>query len=306
MAYSQGHICHYLRRLLHLRRDCPLTISGDRRRTCGEFVNGVLTLAFGLFVSGLLRTGEVVAIVALNSDLYVEWMLAVTYVGGIVAPFNYRWSLEEAKSAMEVVKPVILVVDESCSPWDLPLDNILNLKSHIRLWTYIGDVEKMESIRKPLQGAQFDPICAADGVALICFTSGTTGQPKGVAISHNALVVQSLAKIAFVGYGEDDVYLHAAPLCHIGGISSCIATLMAGGCHVFVPKFDAELVSDTIEKQHVTALITVPAMMADLISFARSPCGSTEDCLTNKFLLILSLFLLLDNLKKAWPWQKIL
>lgn len=67
------------------------------------------------------------------------------------------------------------------------------------------------------------------------------------------------------------VYLHTAPLCHIGGISSCMAVLMVGGCHVFIPKFGAKLAFAAVEQNHVTAMITVPAMIADLISFVRLP-----------------------------------
>lgn len=65
------------------------------------------------------------------------------------------------------------------------------------------------------------------------------------------------------------VYLHTAPLCHIGGITSCMAMLLAGGCHVFIPKFDAKLTFEEIKNHQVTSFITVPAMMADLISFLR-------------------------------------
>ncbi|KAH0468995.1 hypothetical protein IEQ34_002227 [Dendrobium chrysotoxum] len=304
MLYSQGHICHFLSRLLQCRRDCLVTISGGRRRTGGEFVDGVLSLACGLLESGLLKRGEVVAIAGFNSDWYLEWMLAVTYVGGIIAPLNYRWSLEEARSALEVVKPVILVVDESCSSWALQLTNISNVQS-LRLHAFIGCITPsslsmsanflaMDSIRKASHGTQFiNPVCATGGIALICFTSGSTGQPKGVAIRHEALVIQSLAKITIVGYGEDDVYLHSCPMCHIGAISSCIAMLMVGGCHVFIPKFDAKLVASAVEQNHVTSLITVPAMMAGLISFTRLPVLLWKTIKLIKYLLIMLLLLVL-------------
>lgn len=61
------------------------------------------------------------------------------------------------------------------------------------------------------------------------------------------------------------VYLHTAPLCHIGGLSSAIAMLMIGACHVLIPKFEAKSALEAIEQYGVTSLITVPAMMADLI-----------------------------------------
>lgn len=62
------------------------------------------------------------------------------------------------------------------------------------------------------------------------------------------------------------MYLHTAPLCHIGGISSALAVLMAGGCHVITPKFEANMAFEAIREHNVTSLITVPTMMADLIS----------------------------------------
>ncbi|XXG68415.1 hypothetical protein AAC387_Pa06g1505 [Persea americana] len=277
---NEGHICQCLSRISSLRRDAPLTISGNQRKTGGQLVDGVLSLARGLSELGV-RRGDVVAIAALNSDSYLEWLLAIAYVGGISAPLNYRWSFEEATSAMESVRPVMLVVDESCHFWSLQLQKsenkkLLCLRSHV----FLGDppssrsntanVPSTNAIKKPLEGAPApDYLWASEGIALICFTSGTTGRPKGVAISHTALIVQSLAKIAIVGYSEDDVYLHTAPLCHIGGISSCMALLMVGGCHVFIPRFEAKSAVQAIEQHHVTTLITVPAMMADLVSYHR-------------------------------------
>ncbi|KAK8918918.1 hypothetical protein KSP39_PZI021240 [Platanthera zijinensis] len=279
MASSPGHICHCLSGLLHLRRESTFIISGDRRRTGMEFVDGVLSLACGLLESGLLHEKEVVAIAALNSEWYMEWMLAVTYVGGIIAPFNYRWVISLKGSRETCLSVVVVIVSllllDSTLTW-----RYIELQVSLKLCALIGgitlpilsvsvNVRTTDSIRKPSYGQLCDPICSTDGVALICFTSGTTGQPKGVAISHKAIVIQSLAKIAIVGYGEDDVYLHTAPLCHIGGISSCMAMLMVGGCHVFIPKFDAKLAFAAVEQCHVTSLITVPAMMADLIILNR-------------------------------------
>ncbi|KAF5472144.1 hypothetical protein F2P56_008884 [Juglans regia] len=88
--YSEGHICQCLRRLATVRRNAVVTISGDRRKTGEQFVEDVLCLAFGLLELGI-GAGDVVAISALNSDLYLEWLLAIAFVGGIAAPLNYRW-----------------------------------------------------------------------------------------------------------------------------------------------------------------------------------------------------------------------
>ncbi|XP_031130052.1 2-succinylbenzoate--CoA ligase, chloroplastic/peroxisomal isoform X1 [Ipomoea triloba] len=272
--YSKAHICQCLSRVSTVRRCSTVTVAGDRRKTGAQLVEGVLSLARGLLQLGL-KPGDVVAICALNSDLYLEWLLAVAYAGGITAPLNYRWSLEEAMEAVEVARPTLLVTDSMFNFWHSKFhaDSIPSLRWHVSMdvpfgvkstWTGLTTEKLTKHFEKSLAT---NYLWAPEGAAIICFTSGTTGRPKGVTLSHSALLVQSLAKIAIVGYGEDDVYLHTAPLCHIGGISSALAVLMAGGCHILIPKFDAGLAVGSIHQHHVTSLITVPAMMADLVSF---------------------------------------
>ncbi|KAL0310505.1 UNVERIFIED_CONTAM: 2-succinylbenzoate--CoA ligase, chloroplastic/peroxisomal [Sesamum angustifolium] len=191
--------------------------------------------------------------------------------------FCSQQSLEEAKSAMEVAQPVLLVTDSSRGFWHskFQIDSVPSLRWHVLMDTPVrgndkGTVFATELLNEPTgTSVTLDYRWAPEGAAVICFTSGTTGRPKGATISHSAIVVQSLAKIAIVRYDEDDVYLHTAPLCHIGGISSAMAMLMAGGCHVMLPKFDTNLAIEAIREHNVTSLITVPTMMADLITFNR-------------------------------------
>ncbi|XVE89368.1 hypothetical protein DITRI_Ditri19aG0196200 [Diplodiscus trichospermus] len=180
--------------------------------------------------------------------------------------------------AMVAIMPKMLVTDESCDYWHSALQNhaIPSLRWHVSLSSPSSDflnkykMLTMEMlVDQPVRSVPMNYSSAPEGAVVICFTSGTTGKPKGVVISHSALIVQSLAKVAIVGYSEDDVYLHTAPLCHIGGLSSAMAMLMVGACHVFIPKFEATLALEAIEQHHVTSLITVPATMADLISMIR-------------------------------------
>ncbi|XP_048141105.1 2-succinylbenzoate--CoA ligase, chloroplastic/peroxisomal [Rhodamnia argentea] len=286
--FSEPHICQCLSRIATARRASAVTVAGGRQMTGPQFVEAVLRLAHALLRLGL-KPGDVVAISAYNSDCYLEWLLAVAFVGGIVAPLNYRWSANEARSAMLAVNPVMLVTDTSCISWysELHRDGTPSLKWHVFLDSLslpfprngkclsfhvlvstMGMLD-LHMITPPSPFSTADYVWARDGAVIICFTSGTTGKPKGVAIGHSALFIQSMAKIAICGYSENDVYLHTAPLCHIGGLSSAMAMLMAGACHVLIPKFEAKSAIEVIEKQDVTALITVPAMVADLISFLR-------------------------------------
>ncbi|CAO2176598.1 unnamed protein product [Urochloa humidicola] len=276
--HCQGHIAQCLGGILARRGAATVAVdSGGRRLTGTEFVNGVRRLAAGLAGRGV-RPGDVVAVVAFNSIEYVELFLAAAYVGAIIAPLNYRWSFEEAVQALELVQPTAFIFDGGFSSWALRLRDS-NKCSSIGFYLILGDTTgagnsanfvSVDHVKRSVrEDAAMEPVPAPRDVALICFTSGTTGRPKGVAISHTSLIIQSLAKIAIVGYGEDDVYLHMAPLCHIGGISSCMAILMAGGCHVLIPKFDANSAFNAIKEHGVTSFITIPAIMADLLSHAR-------------------------------------
>ncbi|KAJ4773326.1 2-succinylbenzoate--CoA ligase [Rhynchospora pubera] len=277
--YARAHVVHCLRRNMVMRRDSEAVAEvGRSSRTGFELVKGIHELAAGLLEAGVCRN-DVVAIAALNSYHYIELFLAATYIGAIVAPLNHRWSFEEARVAIDLVQPKLLAVDTNLVSWaqeikdkkilpslDLFLlldDPLLSLKSN---FPFLSIEEIKKSKRYSYLG---EPVAGARGIALICFTSGTTGKPKGVAISHTSLITQSLAKIAIVGYAETDVYLNTAPLCHIGGISSFLAVLMAGGCNVLTPKFDANLAFQAIQEFKVTSFITVPAIMSDLVSYAR-------------------------------------
>ncbi|XP_021864928.1 2-succinylbenzoate--CoA ligase, chloroplastic/peroxisomal isoform X3 [Spinacia oleracea] len=269
--WSRAHICQCLNRLLTLRGNSTVTIAQEQRKSGEQFVESVLSLAHKLCQLGLCR-GQIVAICAFNSDSYLEWLLAVAYIGGIIAPLNYRWSLEESKVALEVIRPAMIVTDECCT-WlsDLRNGTMFCPRWHVSVgfhYSTSNGIQECERLSINLQSIKY--CWAPDNVVIICFTSGSTGKPKGVAISHASLIMQSLAKIAIVGYAEDDVYLHTAPLCHIGGISSCISMLMVGGCHVLIPKFEVKMALKAIEENHVTSFITVPAMLASLVSTMRN------------------------------------
>ncbi|KVH89411.1 AMP-binding, conserved site-containing protein [Cynara cardunculus var. scolymus] len=277
-CYSEVHICQCLSRLATFRRNSPVTIYGNRVNTGRQFVDGVLDLSYGLVQFGL-KSGDVVAISAFNSDLYLEWLLAITFVGAIAANLNYRWSLEEALFAMEDVKPIMLVTDqEYTTNWhlDFQANSVPSLRWHVVIDTHnryrsTGNILTTNKLKMPSPCPEsFNYSSTCNGTAIVCFTSGTTGRPKGVMLSHSALVVQSLAKIAAIGYREDDVYLNTAPLGHVGGLSSALAMLMVGGCHILVPKFEAKSSLQAIEKYHVTSFITVPTIMSDMISLIRT------------------------------------
>lgn len=281
------HICEYLSTADNRHPSKVLTICQGRQQTARGLLSRVAAFGAGLEQQVGLQSGEVVVLAANSSDYFLESLLALSSIGCIVAPLNLRWDMQEISRAISLCHASTLLVDTANlrllatlrQPSSVKHKHavILGQVAHGALDSKHHHAEVLidQYIDMPLQLQH-----APEDAALICFTSGTTGQPKAALISHTALDHQSAAKIQVIGYHAKDRYLHTAPLFHIGGLSSALAVLKAGGTHVFMGKFSARTALDTIKQQHITAIIAVPAMISDLATEAKalpsSSCSGME------------------------------
>jgi len=87
-------------------------------------------------------------------------------------------------------------------------------------------------------------IAQDDDVAASFYTGGTTGQAKGVMLTHRNLVINAANIVVAVGYDSTSIYLHAPPMFHLADNASTLAVTMLGGVHVFIPRFDPAAVRD--------------------------------------------------------------
>ena len=103
-----------------------------------------------------------------------------------------------------------------------------------------------------------------DDVALMCYTSGTTGRPKGALLTHGNLVASTLSWIHEMRVGQDDVWLSGQPLFHIGGINGLLPFLVLGATVIITPSttFDPDAMLRLIEAHGVTMCIFVPTQWA--------------------------------------------
>ena len=238
-----------------------LTCEG-RQRTARQLTQRVACLSRALSGELGVHVGSRVMLLGFSSDHFIEVLLAVLDAGGIAVPINYRWSTAEVAAAIRQTQPILLMVDlqhhalaamaaasgmqAGCSVQLLLLGDYPSTEKDLLPESAVP--QTTEQVLQAHLGAARSPpaqgcspaghyglqiLCPPDGAALICFTSGTTGQPKGVVLSHQSLHAQSLAKLAHVGYCQQDVYLHLAPLFHVGGLSSLMANLMAGSSQVW-------------------------------------------------------------------------
>jgi len=107
---------------------------------------------------------------------------------------------------------------------------------------------------------------AADDTAIILYTSGTTGTPKGAELTHANLASNAEAVVRLLSLGSEDVVLGALPLFHAFGQTAGLnAAVGSGACLALVPRFDAGRVLETVESQGVTVFEGVPTMYVELL-----------------------------------------
>lgn len=253
------------------------TVFRGRKHNWLQFQKRVARLATSLRNLGL-SDGDRAAILALNSDRYLEILFAVPWAEGICVPLNTRWSLSEMLTTINDVGSGILFVD------DRFLDSgkvLLMQAGSLRYLIHLGEsVEPATTAGfeildyEALVGAG-DPELRPgkrenEDTILILYTSGTTSFPKG-AMHSSANILHSAMYLMAGGLRptSTDVYLHAAPMFHIADHSMNIISSMAGATHCFLESFDAEQAMQTITTCSVTMTLLVPAMIKMILDHPR-------------------------------------
>jgi long-chain acyl-CoA synthetase len=202
---------------VQLRRNHVATVHGERRRTWGQIAERVARVAGGLAQLGV-QGGDRIAILALNSDRYIESFFAIAWVGAVIVPLNTRWAVAENEYALNDSGPKILLVDENFVGQIPELSRRFNLEAII----YIGEgslPDGMIAYETLAEAAECieDRSGSYDDLLGIFYTGGTTGFPKGVMLSHGNVVYESVVWIYSLNFSEDTVYLHSAALFHLAG-----------------------------------------------------------------------------------------
>ncbi|MBV8665800.1 MAG: long-chain-fatty-acid--CoA ligase [Burkholderiaceae bacterium] len=257
MYLTQG-----LHRSIQQKPDAIATSYGDRKRTFRELGERVARLASGLQSLGM-KTGDRVAMLALNSDRYLEYQMAVPWGGGVLNPCNIRWSAAEIIYSLDDSASTILIIDDAFKPM---IERIRAESKTIVHYIYAGEgetpagmygYEELVARSYPIE----DAVRRGDDLAGVFYTGGTTGFPKGVMLSHTNLCSSGLALLAD-GFGSaSSVYLHAAPMFHLADFGIGVAYWLAGATHVIIPKFDPEAILVAIERDGVSETLLVPTMI---------------------------------------------
>lgn len=257
MNITQG-----LKRAVQVNGEGIATIDGERQHTWREFADRVARLAGALLGLGL-KPDDRVAMLALNSDRYLEFYFATIWAGGIFVPLNTRLAPPELGQILTDAKAHILVVDDALQSQLPELAKYVSVPAHV---IFAGDGEpgsnliEHESLIHASQPAP-DANRGGSDVATIIYTGGTTGLPKGVMLSHINAVSNALSALAIMCDGEPWVFLHTAPMFHIADSQWNTGVTMQAGTHVFAKKFVPEAMLELISRRRITHTALVPTMV---------------------------------------------
>ena len=258
---------NHVRRHAAMRPRDTALVFGDETRTWEQLHLRTERLAGALQQHGV-GEGQRVMLLMMNRIEFVESLLAITMLGAIAVPVNVRTAAPELAYLAEDCGPSAIVTDT-----DL-IDVVEGAKGDGSVPVVVagtdarGHLKYEDLIGLGVVGQAAD--VPEDRPALLMYTSGTTGRPKGAILSHSNLQAQCAGSLDSLGCRRGDVLACAVPLFHIGGIASLVVQLFLGEKTAIFPlgSFDPDVTLDELQRVGATWTFLVPAQW-QLVSAAQ-------------------------------------
>lgn len=243
-------------------------ISGEEW-TCGKLLDAAKSVAAGLTAAGLSQ-GDVVAVYLPNTPIYFSIVYGALLAGVAATLISPSYQDFELENAMKITEPKVWFTLASFASSVAGASEKIGAKQTV----VVVDTEIPEGTTsftdfvKP-DGA-FTEATDTNAIALLCYSSGTTGLPKAVALTHKN-VVANLKQLTsqpdhFLGFDDNTVLLAVLPFFHIYGVMVfLIAAPYTGPCTVTMPKFDPEKYIENLKKYKVTVAHVAPPIVQFLL-----------------------------------------
>ncbi len=245
------------------RRIALVEYPGRRQYTFGDLQTRSNRAAHALHDRHGVSRGDRVALLANNSVVYLDMFFGLAKLGAIFTPLNWRLSARELAGIMGDCRPSAIVAGPHYAATAAELGRALG---DCRVIAVEGAaIPGAACYEDELNGApETDPVKLPlheeDPVALL-YTSGTTGQPKGVLVPHRMVLWNAINTVISWGLSAEDVSPVFTPLFHSGGLFAFLMPLLyAGGRVVITPAFDAGASLRVITDEQCTVILGVPSL----------------------------------------------
>ncbi len=250
------------------------------RYTYVELNERICRLANALTAAGV-KAGDTVAVMDWDSHRYLECMFAIPMIGAVIHTVNVRLSPEQiAYTINHADDRVVLVNSEFVGLYNAIAGHLTTVENTLLLTdlpektadlpNLVGEYEELLAAASPeYEFEDFDE----NSVATMFYTTGTTGNPKGVYFTHRQLVLHTMGVATIMGcidsvrlLGTDDVYMPITPMFHVHAWGVPYAATMLGLKQVYPGRYDPELLVELWRKEKVTFSHCVPTIMQMLLN----------------------------------------
>ncbi|CAH1693285.1 Acyl-CoA synthase [Hyphomicrobiales bacterium] len=246
----------FLVRAIEVWPDRPAVVWRDRRWTYAQFGGIVVSLAEALRAHGV-GGGDVVSILATNRPEMLAAHYAVPMIGAVLNAINTRLDAETVASIVQHAESRLVIADAASAPLGIATGaeylvladdagqdglDLLNGNDKVDRLEYTGVTD------------EWQPIC-------LNYTSGTTGQPKGVVYHHRGAYLNALGNVMALGLTQETAYLWTLPMFHCNGWCHTWAVTAAGGLHVCIDRPDPALIFPAMEDHRVTHMACAPVVL---------------------------------------------
>lgn len=256
-------------------------IFNDRVTDYQSFDQHTNQIANGLLAEDIPAQSRV-AVMAKNSDWYYELLIACGKADMVTVGINWRLAPPEVAYIINDAEAPILFLDKEFLPlYDAIKDQLHNVKKVILMESHDNDYPAFESWRD--QQSKNDPNLPvnSDDVCVQMYTSGTTGHPKGVQVSHRAFfdlnrvtAESDIPEEEWTLWTDQDVSLNAMPNFHIGGTGWALIGMYAGAKNVVLSEFTPAGCLQAIREYRISKMFIVPAAMQFVL--ADPTCKDTD------------------------------
>jgi fatty-acyl-CoA synthase len=234
-------------------------IYDDQRITYADLHDRILRMA-GFLTGREVREGDVVAVVMRNSVAFIEIAFAVSHLGAVFLPINFRLANAEVAFITGNAEAVLVFADSELAA------SVEGLKASVLLVDAASQADSRNLAGRdgPTPSMQFR---APQDLFRLMYTSGTTDRPKGVMHSYENFYWKNVDHVIALGLTAQDRLLVVGPLYHVGAFDlPGMAVLWQGGMLCLLRDFEPAVVLETIAREQLTCAWFAPVMMARLMS----------------------------------------